>query len=60
MIETLPPPVAVVQSVRKETYIAIIDEAIGLLQAESIENYEYDPESRAVQSSTALVADPDA
>jgi hypothetical protein len=27
----------------------VIDEAIGLLQAESIENYEYDPDSRAIQ-----------
>jgi hypothetical protein len=27
----------------------VIDEAIELLQAESIENYEYDPESRAIQ-----------
>lgn len=27
----------------------VIDEAIDLLQAESIESYEYDPESRAIQ-----------
>ncbi len=29
--------------------LAVIDEAINLLQAESIENYEYDPESRTIQ-----------
>ena len=27
----------------------VIDEAIDLLQAESIESYEYDPETRAIQ-----------
>lgn len=29
--------------------LAVIDEAINLLQAESIESYEYDPESGAIQ-----------
>ena len=29
--------------------LKVIDEAIDLLQAESIESYEYDPESRAIQ-----------
>jgi len=36
-------------AVESSVPLEVIDEAINPLQAESIESYEYDPESRAIQ-----------